>query len=106
MNENPETIEAFTRAIYKGMTWVKEHSSEEIAEVILPQFPDSDLASLTTIVERYKSQDTWKEDPIFSEEGFTLIQDIMEAGGELSKRVPFEALVRTDFAESVLSNTP
>lgn len=103
MTEHPEIIEAFTRAIYRGQKWVAEHSSLEIAETVLPQFPDSDAETLATIIERYKAQDTWKTDPAFSEEGFTLIQDIMEAGGELSQRVPFDALVRTDFAEKIMA---
>ncbi|MBR4014790.1 MAG: ABC transporter substrate-binding protein [Anaerotignum sp.] len=102
MENHPETIEAFTRAIYKGQLWVKEHTSAEIAEAILPQFPDTDLETLTTIIERYKAQDSWKEDPTFSKDGFTLIQDIMEKGGELTGRVPYEDLVRTDFAEKVM----
>lgn len=102
MQESPDIVEAFTRAVYKGQIWVKEHTSAEIAEVILPQFPDSDLETLTTIIERYKAQDTWKEDPVFSKEGFELIQDIMQAGGELENRVPYEDLVRTDFAEKAM----
>ncbi|MBR5122369.1 MAG: ABC transporter substrate-binding protein, partial [Anaerotignum sp.] len=103
MKEHPEIIEAFTRAIYRGQQWIATHSAEEIAEVILPQFPESDVETLTTIIDRYKSQDTWKTDPLFSEEGFTLMQDIMEAGGELSSRVPFSDLVSNEFAEKVIS---
>lgn len=102
LNEHPETIEAFTRAIYRGQQWVTSHTAAEIAAVILPQFPDSDEATLTTILERYLAQDTWKVDPTFSEEGFTRIQDVMENGGELSQRVPFADLVRTEFAEAAL----
>ncbi len=104
MNQHPEIIYAFTRGIYKGQLWVKEHSAEEIAAVIAPQFPDSDVETLTTIIARYKAQDTWKEDPVFSEEGFQLIQDIMEQGGQLTQRVPFTDLVRNEFAESVLAS--
>lgn len=103
LTEQLDTVTAFTRAVYKGQQWVASHSPKEIAEVILPQFPDSDMETLTAIVTRYKEQDTWKADPVFSEEGFSLLQDIMEAGGELSARVPFDALVRTDFAENVLA---
>ena len=103
LSEHPEVIEAFTRAIYRGQQWVETHTSAEIAEVILPQFTESDVETLTTIIERYKAQDTWKTDPIFSEEGFTLIQDIMEQGGELSQRVPFNDLVRNEFAEKAIS---
>ncbi len=105
MNSHPETVLAFTRAIYKGQLWVKEHTSEEIAKVVSPQFPDSDVATLTTIIERYKAQDTWKADPVFSEEGFTLIQDIMEQGGQLTQRVPFTDLVRTDFAQDAMKKS-
>lgn len=103
MTEHPEIIEAFTRAIYRGQQWVENHTSAEIAEVILPQFSESDVETLTTIIERYKTQDTWKTNPVFSEEGFTLIQDIMEQGGELSQRVPYHDLVRNEFAEKVIS---
>ena len=102
MQEHPEVIEAFTRAIYRGQIWVDTHTPEEIAEVILPQFPDSDLETLTTIIARYQEQDTWKTDPIFSEEGFTLIQDIMEQGGELEQRVPFTDFVDNSFAQKVV----
>lgn len=103
MTEHPEVIEAFTRAIYRGQQWVETHTSAEIADVILPQFTESDVETLTTIIERYKAQDTWKTDPVFSEEGFALIQDIMEQGGELSSRVPFDDLVRNEFAKKVIS---
>lgn len=102
MDEHPEIIEAFTRAIYRGQQWVDSHTSAEIAEVVLPQFSESNVDTLTNIIDRYKQQDTWKTDPIFSEDGFTLIQDIMEQGGELSKRVPFNDLVRNDFAKKVM----
>ena len=103
MKEHPDIIESFTRAVYRGQQWVDSHSSAEIAEVILPQFSESDVETLTTIIERYKQQDTWKTDPTFSEKDFTLIQDIMEHGGELSQRVPFHDLVQNKFAEKVIS---
>ena len=103
LKEHPDTLEAFTRAIYRGQRWVAEHTPEEIAKTILPQFPDSDLQTLTTIISRYEKQDTWKKDPVFSEDGFALIQDIMEKGGELDKRVPFSDFVINDFANNVVA---
>ena len=103
LQENPDAIEAFTRAVYRGQQWVADHSAAEIAEVIQPQFPESDIDTLSSIIDRYKSQDTWKEDPCISEEGFTLMQDIMEQGGELSSPVPFDKLVDSSFAEKIVS---
>ncbi|MGL4791153.1 MAG: ABC transporter substrate-binding protein [Anaerotignaceae bacterium] len=100
---NPEIIQKFTNATYKGQQWVETHTAAEIAEVCLPFFEDSNLESLTKIVDRYKSQDTWKTDPVFDKEGFELIQNIMEEGGELSTRVPFEGFVNTEFAQKALN---
>ncbi len=104
INENPEIIQKFTNAIYKAQLWMSEHTSSEIAEVILPYFTDSDIETLTKIIDRYNSQDTWKTDPIFDKDGFELIQDIMEFGGELEKRVPFEEMVTTDFAQKAVDS--
>ena len=67
MEKNPGIIQKFTNALQKGMDYVQEHDAREIAEVIAPQFPDSDLDTITTIVNRYLEQDTWKGDLIFTD---------------------------------------
>lgn len=99
LDKHPDIIQSFVNALQKGMNYVQEHSSEEIAEVIAPQFPETDLATLMTIVSRYHEQDTWKEDLIFEESSFDLLQDILESAGELEKRAEYTDLVTTTFAE-------
>ncbi|MCI8950589.1 MAG: ABC transporter substrate-binding protein [Lachnospiraceae bacterium] len=99
LESHPDTIQQFTNAIQKGLEYVNSHSSEEIAKVIQPQFKETDLQSLTTIIERYKSQNTWKENTIFEEESFLLLENILEEGGELPSRVPYEDLVTTEFSK-------
>ena len=103
IEENPEIIQSFTNALQKGMDYCQSHTSEEIATIILPQFPDTDLNTLQTIVTRYHEQDTWKEDLVFEEKSFELLQDILEEAGELKERVPYEELVTTEFAEEAIS---
>lgn len=98
IDENPEIIQGFTNALQKGMDYVQTHSPEEIAEVIEPQFPETDLETITTIVTRYYDQDTWKNNLIFEESSFDLLQDILESAGELAMRAPYEDLVTTEFA--------
>lgn len=98
IEENPETIQAFTDALQKGMDYVNTHTPEEIAEVISPQFAETDMDTLTTIITRYYEQDTWKENLIFEEDAFTLLQNILEESDVLEKRVPYEELVNTEFA--------
>lgn len=98
LDEHGDTVQAFTDALQKGMDYVNSHTAEEIAAVIAPQFAETDLETVTTIVDRYLSQDTWKPDLIFSEEAFLLLQNILEESGELPERVPYEELVTTQYA--------
>lgn len=99
LDANPDTIQKFTNAIQKGLDYVNSHSAEEIAKTIQPQFKETDLESLTTIVSRYKDQDTWKADTIFSQESFELLENILEEAGQLNQRVPYSSLVVTNFSE-------
>lgn len=100
IDENPDVIQGFTNALQKGMDYVQAHTPEEIAKIIEPQFPETDLETITTIVTRYYDQDTWKSDLIFEESSFDLLQDILESAGELEERVPYEDLVTTEFADA------
>lgn len=98
IKEHPEIIQSFTNALQKGMNYVQAHSPEEIAEIIAPQFAETDVKTITTIVKRYYDQDTWKSDLVFEKESFELLQDILDMAGELSKRAPYEDLVNTEYA--------
>lgn len=99
IEENPDIIQSFTNALQKGMDYVQSHTPEEIAKVIAPQFEETALDTITTIVKRYYDQDTWKADLVFEEESFDLLQDILEMAGELEKRALYEDLVDTRFAK-------
>ena len=98
MEKNPEIIQKFTNALQRGMEYVQTHTPEEIARVIAPQFAETDLDTVTTIVKRYYDQDTWKSNLIFEKESFELLEDILEDAGELKERVPYENLVTTEYA--------
>ena len=99
MQENPQIVQGFVNALQKGMNYVNTHTPEEIAQIIKPQFPENDLKTIETIVERYQEQDTWKENLIFEKKSFELLENILEDAGELEKRVPYDKLVNTEFAE-------
>ncbi|WP_394926198.1 ABC transporter substrate-binding protein [uncultured Robinsoniella sp.] len=99
IKKNPEIIQGFTDALQKGMDYVNSHTPEEIAKIIEPQFKETDLATITTIVKRYHEQDTWKDNMVFEENSFNLLQDILENAGELSQRAPYDKLVNTSFAQ-------
>lgn len=98
LEENSETVQAFTNALQRGMDFVRTHTPEEIAEAIAPQFAETDLETLTTIVGRYYEQDTWKDNLIFEKDAFDLLQNILMDAKVLEGRVPYEDLVTTEFA--------
>ncbi len=101
MEENEDVILAFMRAIKRGVEYVNAHTPEEIAEVIQPQFVETEIVNLTAIVKRYQDQDSWKSDLLFTEDSFLLMQDILMECDELEATVPYEDLVTTSYAESL-----
>lgn len=102
LEKNPDVIQSFTNAIQKGLDFVNANDSATIAKIIAPQFPESDIKDIEKIVNRYKSQDTWKNDTIFSQSSFDLLQDILQEAGELENRVPYDKLVNNDFATNAV----
>lgn len=98
LEKNKELVQGFTNALQKGMDYVNSHSPEEIAKTIAPQFPETKMDALITIVRRYDEQDTWKEDLIFEQKSFDLLQNILMDAKVLEKKVPYEDLVTTRFA--------
>ena len=100
--QNSDIIEGFTKAIYKGEQYVKEHTAQEIAEKIQNYFPDTTLESLTKSVQTYKDIEAWKENPILKEEAFDKLQEIMTMAGELTQKAPYEKIVNNSYAEKVI----
>ncbi len=102
IEKNEEIIQKFTNAVYHGQSWVESHSPEEIAGAIKSSFPDVDEEILASVAKRYKDVDAWAKNPVFTEEAFVRLQDVMELAGELDKRAPYEKLVSNYFAERAL----
>lgn len=93
-NEHKDILEKFTRALEKGIIYVKDHNEEEIAKVIAPQFPDSSVNNLKTILKRYKDYDSWLPNGFISEEIFRNLEDIMLDNDLIKEYVPYDTLVR------------
>lgn len=101
IEENADIIEGFTRAVYKGEQWVKNHTAREVAEAIQDFFPNTTIESLENSVQKYKDIDAWKEDPVLKEESFDKLQEIMSEAGELDTKAPYDKVVNNTFAEKV-----
>ena len=93
LEENEELLRGFTRAIAKGLEFVLNNDSETTAKVILPQFPDSALNDIITIIDNYKEYDSWLNNPYISEESFNNLQDILIDNNLLEDYVPYSNLI-------------
>ena len=102
IDANEDLVQRFTNAVAKGQAWVAQHSAAEVAEAIADQFPDTDLALLTSSIQSYKDIGAYCETPAMSEESFTLLQTVMSEAGELTQTAPFDAVVDNTFAQRSL----
>jgi len=96
IENNKDIIENFTKAINKGLEFVKNNDSKTIAECIIDFFPDTSINDLIKIVDRYKKGDAWKENITINEEEFKHIQDIMIASNELDNYVEYDKLIYSE----------
>lgn len=102
IEKNPEVIQKFTNAIYKGQKWIQEHSMEEVADAIAEYFPNTDKELLVTVLNRYRNIDVWSTSPYLSEEGFELLQTIIEEAGELKQKAPYDKVINNNFANEAM----
>ncbi|MFO8060280.1 MAG: ABC transporter substrate-binding protein [Bacillota bacterium] len=106
MESNPEIIQRFTDALYRGMLWVGAEEAERVAESLAPHFPDTSPEILTSVVNRYKEQGTWAPNPVVDPDHFERLQDVMVDGGVLGEdeRVPYDAVVVTRFGQQAVDS--
>ena len=97
IENNPEVIEGFTKAINKALEYVANNDEETIANHIIDYFPDTSINDLVTIVKQYKEGDAWKQNITINENEWKHIQDIIIEAGELSSYAPYEDLIYTKY---------
>ncbi|MCS1351463.1 ABC transporter substrate-binding protein [Mechercharimyces sp. CAU 1602] len=97
-----ELAVGFTRALYRAQQWMTKHSAEEIADIVAPQFPETDPTIVEKVIQRYKLQDVWAPTPVIEKEEYDHMIKIMNEAGELPKAVPYESVTNSEIAEEVI----
>ena len=93
IDKNKDIIDGFTKAVDKGLKYVKETDSSVVAKDIYEYFPELSLNDLTAIIERYKTNDAWASSSEITKKDFDHLQEIIISAGELDKKAPFEKLI-------------
>ena len=105
MDKNPETIEKFTRAIYKGQQWFQSHSTEEVADSIISFFPGTDRDIIIKVIDNYKEIDAIASDPTLKEEDLTKLMDVIQSydASLIPSRPEYKTIVNNSFAEKIVN---
>lgn len=104
MDENPEIIQKFTNAIYKGQQWVQQHTSEEVADSIISFFPGTDKEVIVKVIDNYKNIEAYSETPEVSEDGLNKLMDIIQGYDKslITERPDFNIIVNNSFAKQAI----
>lgn len=106
MDKNPDIIQKFTRAIYKGQLWVEKNSDEDVAKAIISFFPGTDQDILVNVVKNYRAVNAFASVPTLNEENLSKLMDIIQSyqSDLLPKRPAFNNMVNNSFGEKAIND--
>jgi len=106
IDKNPQIMEEFTRAIYKGQLWVQKHSDEEVAKSIKPFFPGIDESILVSVTKNYRSIEAFATTPILKSENLNRLMDIIQSykAELIPQRPAFDKIVNNTFGEKAMKD--
>ena len=104
IEKNKDTVEKFTKAVYKAIKYIMEEDEKTVAEGLVTQFPSTSLTSISDSIASYKRIDAWKTKMTMLEKDFDRLQDVMINAGELQKKEDFSKLVYNEIAEKTYSS--
>jgi NitT/TauT family transport system substrate-binding protein len=90
---NRAAFDAMVRATRRTLTWVAEHSAQELADAVASYYPHVAGELLASSLQRYRDAGLWARTPQVSREGFTRLADSMKSGGFISSLHAFEDCV-------------
>ncbi|WP_370640476.1 ABC transporter substrate-binding protein [Salipaludibacillus sp. CUR1] len=102
LENDEETVEKFTRALYRAQQWVLNEEPAAVAESIAPFFDDTPEDVIEQVFIRYRDQGSYAETPLLKEEAWYHLQAIMDEAGELPAETDYEDLVNRTIADRII----
>lgn len=93
IENNKDVVKSFTKAINKGLEFVKNNDEMKIAKSIYKQFPDLSLNDLNTIVKRYKDADSFLDSSYIEEKLLINLENLLIDNNLLKDYVPYNDLI-------------
>ena len=93
IENNKDVVKSFTKAIDKGLEFVKNNDEMKIAKSIYKQFPDLSLNDLSTIIKRYKDADSFLDSSYIEEKLLINLENLLIDNNLLKDYVPYNDLI-------------
>ena len=93
--ERPETVRKTVRALVRANQWMLAKSPEEVRDALRGFLPKIEPAVLLSSIRALRP--AISPDGRISEQSVKATQDVMEAGGFLKERVPYEKIISNEF---------
>lgn len=103
IDKDTETVEKFTRAIYRAQQWVQEEDAATVAAALEPFFDDTSKEIIEQVFIRYNDQGSYAPSPLVQENGWNNLQLIMDEAGELPAEIAYDELVNRQIADLIIA---
>jgi len=90
---NRTAFGAMVRATRKTLTWVAEHSAQELANAVAPYYTHVPRDILASALQRYRDAGLWSRTPQVQRQGFERLADSLKSGGYITQLHPYEDCV-------------
>lgn len=101
IEEHPDLIEGFLRAIKKAYLYITTEDSSKVAKALKPSFDGSSEASLAAAVEKYLEIDVWSSSPAMSKDSYSRLLSVLKNAGTLTSDVEFSKVVDNSIANKI-----
>lgn len=102
--DDPEAAEKFVRGVFEAQRWIKDHSAEDLTELVTGFFPDLPRPVLAGGIARYLENRVWGETPFLTREGFERQAAGLASGGLISRAPAYEECVDMSFVDKVMGS--
>jgi NitT/TauT family transport system substrate-binding protein len=93
IRRNRAAFDAMVRATRRTLTWVAEHSAEELADAVAPYYLHVPRTLLASSLQRYRDAGLWARAPEVSRQGFLRLAESLKSGGFISRMHTYEDCV-------------
>ena len=103
MEDHPEKIQGFLRAINKAYNYMISASTKEVAEALAPSFEGTSTSLIESALKKYLEIDAWSSTPVMSQSSFNRLIDIITNAGVDVSGVKMSDVVDNSYELEILA---